>query len=52
MVKTAIAALAVAFVIFYIMTSPDQAADMVRGLGHLTKHVANGVGDFLDKLSS
>jgi hypothetical protein len=52
MVKTAIAALVAAFVIFYIMTSPDQAADMVRGLGHLTKHVANGVGDFLDKLSS
>jgi hypothetical protein len=52
MVKTAIAALVAAFVIFYIMTSPDQAADMVKGMGHLTKDVANGIGDFLDKLSS
>jgi hypothetical protein len=52
MVKIAIAGLLGAFLIFYIMTSPDQAADMVKGIGHLATDVAHGVGDFLDKLAS
>lgn len=52
MVKVAIAGLIGAFVIFYIMTSPDQAATMVKGAGHLATNVAHGVGDFLNKLSS
>lgn len=52
MVKVAIAGLIGAFVIFYIMTSPDQAATIVTGAGHLAANVANGVGDFLDKLAS
>ncbi|MDT4912714.1 MAG: hypothetical protein QOC66_1842 [Pseudonocardiales bacterium] len=52
MVKTAIAALAVAFVIFYIMTSPAQAADIVKGIGHVTTDVAHGIGDFLNRLAS
>jgi hypothetical protein len=52
MVKIAVAGLVGAFVIFYIMTSPDNAAEMVKGMGHLTTHVAHGVGQFLDKLAS
>lgn len=52
MVKVAIAGLVGAFVIFYIMTSPDQAATIVKGAGHLATSVAQGVGDFLDKLAS
>jgi hypothetical protein len=52
MVKVAIAGLIGAFVVFYIMTSPDQAATMVKGTGHLATNVALGVGDFLDKLAS
>jgi hypothetical protein len=52
MVKVAIAGLVGAFIIFYIMTSPDNAATMVKGMGHLTTNVAHGVGNFLDKLSS
>jgi hypothetical protein len=52
MVKIAIAGLVGAFVIFYIMTSPDQAATMVKGAGHLATNVAHGMGDFLDKLAS
>jgi hypothetical protein len=52
MVKVAIAGLIGAFVVFYIMTSPDQAATMVKGAGHLATNVAHGVGDFLNKLSS
>jgi hypothetical protein len=52
MVKVAILGLVGAFVIFYIMTSPDQAATIVKGAGHLATNVAHGMGDFLDKLAS
>jgi hypothetical protein len=52
MVKIAIVGLVGAFVIFYIMTSPDQAATMVKGAGHIATNVAHGMGDFLDKLAS
>lgn len=52
MVKIAIAGLVGAFLIFYIMTSPDQAASIAKGIGHLTTNVAHGVGHFLDKLAS
>ncbi len=52
MVKITIAGLIGAFLIFYIMTSPDQAASIAKGIGHLTTHVAHGVGNFLDKLAS
>jgi hypothetical protein len=43
---------AIAFVIFYIMSSPDQAAHIAKGTGHLVAHVAHGIGHFLDKLTS
>jgi hypothetical protein len=52
MVKIAITGLVGAFLIFYIMTSPDQAADIARGAGHLTARVAHGIGHFIDKLTS
>jgi hypothetical protein len=52
MVKVAIAGLIGAFIVFYIMTSPDQAAGMVKGVGHVATNVAHGVGSFLDKLAS
>lgn len=51
-VKLAIAGIVGAFVIFYIINSPDQAASMVKGVGHLATSVAHGVGNFLDKLAS
>ncbi|MDT4922575.1 MAG: hypothetical protein QOG01_288 [Pseudonocardiales bacterium] len=50
--KIAIAGLIGAFVIFYIMTSPDQAANMVHGSWHLAVNVAHGVGDFFNKLAA
>jgi hypothetical protein len=50
--KTAIIGLVGAFIIFYIMTSPDQAATIVTGTGHLASDVAHGIGKFLDKLAS
>ena len=52
MVKIAIAGLIGAFVIFYMMTSPDQAAAFAKGVGHLATDVAHGVGDFLDRLAA
>jgi hypothetical protein len=52
MVKVAIVGLVAAFLIFYIITSPDQAADIARGAGHLTSKVAHGIGNFVDKLAS
>lgn len=52
MAKIAILGVVGAFLIFYIINSPDQAATMVKGAGHLATSVAHGVGDFLNKLSS
>ena len=52
MVKVTIVGLIGAFLIFYIMSSPDEAAHIARGIGHLASHVAHGVGHFIDKLSS
>jgi hypothetical protein len=52
MVKTTIVGLVGAFLIFYIMTSPDQAADIARGTGHLASSVAHGIANFVDKLAS
>ncbi|HEY2165798.1 MAG TPA: hypothetical protein VGH01_01425 [Jatrophihabitantaceae bacterium] len=42
----------VLFIIFYIMTSPNQAADIVHSSWHTTVHVAHGIGGFVDKLAS
>lgn len=52
MVVKVAALAAIAFVIFYIMSSPDQAAHIAKGTGHLVAHVAHGIGHFLDKLTS
>jgi hypothetical protein len=52
MVKVAVAGVVIVFLVFYITTSPDNAASMAHGAGHLVSHVAHGVGNFLDKLAS
>jgi hypothetical protein len=52
MVKVAIAVVLAAFLVFYIMTSPDQAADIVHNVWKVTVNVAHGVGHFFDKLAS
>jgi hypothetical protein len=52
MVKVAAAGVVVLFVVFYIVTSPDNAASMAHGAGHLVANVAHGIGKFLDKLTS
>jgi hypothetical protein len=52
MVKVAIAGLIGAFVLFYIMTSPDQAANIVHASWRLAVNVAHGIGNFFDKLAA
>jgi hypothetical protein len=52
MVKVTIAGLIGAFLIFYIMSSPDQAAHIATNIGHLARSVAHGIGNFLNKLAS
>jgi hypothetical protein len=51
-VKLAIAGLVGAFVLFYVMNSPDQAATIAKGTWHLITHVAHGIGDFINKLAT
>jgi NADH:ubiquinone oxidoreductase subunit 6 (subunit J) len=51
-VKVVAVGAAVVFVIFYIMTSPDQAANIAHGSWHTVVHVAHGLGSFVDKLAS
>ncbi len=50
--KLVVAGVVAAFLIFYIMTSPDNAVDIVHQGWKVTVNVAHGVGTFVDKLSS
>ncbi|SHF83427.1 hypothetical protein SAMN05443575_1024 [Jatrophihabitans endophyticus] len=50
--KLAVVGLLAAFVLFYIITSPDQAADIANGSWNFVVKVAHGIGDFVDKLAS
>jgi hypothetical protein len=50
--KVAVGGVLVAFVLFYILTSPNNAASMAHGIWHFVGYLAHGVGHFLDKLSS
>lgn len=52
MVKIAIAGVIGAFLLFYIMTSPDQAANIVNNVWSVTVDAAHGIGNFLNKIVS
>ena len=52
MVKLVVIGVAVAFLLFYISTSPTQAADIFHTGWHSAVNVAHGIGNFVDKLSS
>jgi uncharacterized membrane protein YgaE (UPF0421/DUF939 family) len=52
MVKITIVGLVVAFLIYFIMTSPDEAVHIAKGTGHLAANVAHGIANFVDKLAS
>lgn len=49
--KLVIVGLVVVFLVFYIMTSPDQAANIFHGTWHTSVRVAHGLGSFVDKLA-
>jgi hypothetical protein len=51
-VKKFVTWLIVAFLIFYMVTFPDHAANIARGTWHATVTVAHGVGGFLNRLAS
>ncbi|MFN2519007.1 MAG: hypothetical protein ABR604_08210 [Jatrophihabitantaceae bacterium] len=50
--KRVVAGLVVAFLIFYIMTSPASAANIVHGTWHVAVNMAHGVGGFLNQLAT
>ena len=52
MVKLVVAGVVVAFLVFYISTSPDQAANIFHSSWHSAVNVAHGIGNFVDKLTS
>lgn len=52
MAKVVIGVLIGAFVLFYVVSSPDHAANMADGAWHQTVSIAHGIGTFLDKLGS
>jgi hypothetical protein len=42
----------VAFAAFYLMTSPDHAAEIAKGAWHFVQTSARDVREFVDKLTS
>jgi predicted membrane channel-forming protein YqfA (hemolysin III family) len=51
-VKSTIGIVVLVFIVFYAMTSPDQAANIFHASWHAVVNVAHGVGHFLDKVTS
>ena len=49
--KKVVSGLAVVFVVFFIIQSPTDAANIVHSIGHGLTHVANQLSKFLRKLS-
>ncbi len=50
--QTGMTAVIVAFVIFFVLTSPDNAAKTADGAWNTVVHIAHGLNTFIDKLSS
>lgn len=50
--KLVIGGAIVVFLLFYIMTSPNQAASISTGAWHTVDNVAHGLGTFINKLAS
>jgi hypothetical protein len=51
-VKLAAIGLVGAFALFYVLTSPDNAAHMAHQSWHFLAYLAHGVGHFVDKLAA
>lgn len=52
MIKKALTWLIIAFVIFFIVSRPDAAAAVVKGIGGGLMVAANGFGNFFSSLVS
>ena len=52
MAKLAVVGLVVAFVLFYIVTSPDQAANITSAGWSGLVNIAHGIGAFFNKLAA
>lgn len=52
MTKVVVPGVIVAFLLFYIVTSPDQAASILHAGWALVVKMAHGIGSFVDKMAS
>lgn len=50
--KLVVTGVIVGFLLFYVMTSPDQAANIFHTGWRSVVNVAHGVGQFLNKLAT
>jgi hypothetical protein len=41
----------IAFLLFFAVTSPDNAARIVQSIWDGLVHIANGIGEFIQRLS-
>lgn len=48
--KKLVGVLAGIFVIFFVVTQPNQAVDITHTLWHGTVNIAHGIASFVDKL--
>jgi hypothetical protein len=51
MTKVAVSGAVIVFLVFFAVTSPDHAANMVHSGWHSLVSIAHGIGDFLNKLA-
>lgn len=52
MVKLVVVGAIAALVLFYVITSPDNAAEIANGAWDAIVNIAHGIGKFVDKLAS
>ena len=51
-VKSTIGIVVLVFIVFYAMTSPDQAANLFHSTWNAIVNIAHGIGQFLNKVTS
>ena len=51
-VKSTLGIVVLVFIVFYVMTSPDEAANIFHTTWSSIVNLAHGIGKFLDKVTS
>ncbi|MDQ6851871.1 MAG: hypothetical protein M3070_18400 [Actinomycetota bacterium] len=51
MTKVALSGALIAFLVFFVVTQPQHAADIFHSAWNVIVNVAHGIGDFLGKLA-